>query len=401
LTNARIAAVGASSSIRPEVAKALGTEPDAVAWLPSVASAAREIAETHAFDVVVLGPTVRDEEAIGVAELLAREAPATAVLLVRDEPVDGAFPTLVRAGIRDVVDLTRGSGDLREALRRAVAWSDGLRGSTAGLNGNGKGRRGVIISVFSTKGGAGKTFLSCNLAVAIARSTGVPVGLLDLDHDLGDVFAYFGSEPKRSLHDLIALEEGTSPEDVTGLGTPLVDGVVGFGSPPDPRAAPMPGGAMTKMLRALQDAFAFTVADATSEYSDSVLSAFDLSDAICMISALDAIGVRHMSIGIQTLESLGVPRERLRIVLNRADSRVDLSIDDIERLLGVSVDAKIPSSPLVPRSINHGQLLLVEEPRSDVARSVTEFAERLVAALAPEMAAAAPAHRRGSWRRRG
>jgi pilus assembly protein CpaE len=117
-----------------------------------------------------------------------------------------------------------------------------------------------------------------------------------------------------------------------------------------------------------------------------VLASFDLSDAICLISGLDAIGVRHLSIALRTMESLGVARERLRVVVNRADSKVDLTPDDIERLLGVRVDAKIPSSALVARSINHGRLLWVEERRSEVAKSIEAFADRLIGQLTPELA---------------
>ena len=110
------------------------------------------------FDIVVLAPSVGDDEAIALAEFSARELAATAVLLVRDVPVDGSFPSLVRGGVRDVVDLTKGRNEFRDALRRAVEWSGGMRG-TASANGS-KGPTGVVVAVFSTKGGTGKTFLA-------------------------------------------------------------------------------------------------------------------------------------------------------------------------------------------------------------------------------------------------
>ena len=105
----RVVAVGGSPSFPPEVARALGAFPDAVSWLPSISSAQRAIAEgEQPFDIVVLAPSVGDDEAIALAEFSARESAATAVVLVRDVPVDGSFPRLVRGGVRDVVDLTKG-----------------------------------------------------------------------------------------------------------------------------------------------------------------------------------------------------------------------------------------------------------------------------------------------------
>jgi pilus assembly protein CpaE len=361
----------------------LGASPDAVSWLPSISSAQRAIAEgEQPFDIVVLAPSVGDDEAIALAEFSARESAATAVLLVRDVPVDGSFPRLVRGGVRDVVDLTKGRNEFREALRRAVDWNSGMRG-TASANGS-RGPTGVVVAVFSTKGGTGKTFLACNLAAALAERSGSQVGLLDLDHDLGDVFAYFGAEPSRTLQELLTLDDGADAEAVAQLGTPLAKGITGFGSRPDPRAEPIPAAPIARMLSKLKDAFPFSVVDATSEYSDHVLAALDLSDAICLVTGLDAIGVRHMSIAMQTLQNLGVGRDRLHFVVNRADSKVDLTIQDIERLLEIRVDSRIPSSPLVPRSINQGKLLWFDKRRSDVSKGVEAFADRLMAKLTPE-----------------
>jgi pilus assembly protein CpaE len=383
MTDPRVVAVGGSPSFPPEVARALGAFPDAVSWLPSISSAQRAIAEgERPFDIVVLAPSVGDDEAIALAEFSARESAATAVLLVRDVPVDGSFPRLVRGGVRDVVDLTKGRNEFRDALRRAVEWSGGMRG-TASANGS-KGPTGVVVAVFSTKGGTGKTFLACNLAAALAERSGSQVGLLDLDHDLGDVFAYFDAEPSRTLQELLTLDDGADAEAVAQLGTPLAKGITGFGSRPDPRAEPIPGAAIARMLSKLKEAFAFSVVDATSEYSDHVLAALDLSDAICLVTGLDAIGVRHMSIAVQTLQNLGVGRERLHFVVNRADSKVDLTIQDIERLLEIHVDSRIPSSPLVPRSINQGRLLWFDKRRSDVAKGVEAFADRLITKLTPQ-----------------
>ena len=383
MTDPRVVAVGGSPSFPPEVTRALGASPDAVSWLPSISSAQRAIAEgEQPFDIVVLAPSVGDDEAIALAEFSARESAATAVLLVRDVPVDGSFPRLVRGGVRDVVDLTKGRNEFREALRRAVDWNSGMRGA-ASANGS-PGPTGVVVAVFSTKGGTGKTFLACNLAAALAERSGSQVGLLDLAHDLGDVFAYFGAEPSRTLQELLTLDDGADAEAVAQLGTPLAKGITGFGSRPDPRAEPIPGAAIARMLSKLKDAFPFSVVDATSEYSDHVLAALDLSDAICLVTGLDAIGVRHMSIAMQTLQNLGVGRDRLHFVVNRADSKVDLTIQDIERLLEIRVDSRIPSSPLVPRSINQGKLLWFDKRRSDVSKGVEAFADRLMAKLTPE-----------------
>ncbi len=394
---ARVFSVGGGETFRPLVARALLTSPDTIGWVPTVEAAKRTLTAPGRLELVVLGPTVSDEEATTVAEHMSKESPSTAVVLVREEAVNGSFPRLVRSGVRDVVDLSTGTEELEEALRRAVEWSSGVR---AAQSGDEDQNLGTIVSVFSTKGGTGKTFFSCNLAAALAAKLEQRVALLDLDHDLGDVFAYFNSQPRRSMQDLVELPEGTDANAIVELGTPLPGNVVGYGSTPDPQAEALPVRAVGRMLRLLQEAFPFVVVDGSAEYSDHVLGAFDLSDAVCLITGLDVIGVRHLSLGLRTLESLGIPRDRYRVILNRADSKVDLTAEEIERILNVHVDSRIPSSPLVPRSINHGRLLFLEAPRSDVAKAITEFATSLCRQFTREPAEASNAARSRGFLRR-
>jgi pilus assembly protein CpaE len=398
MTKVRVAAVGGDGQFAPTVARSLGTAQDDVATIASVPLAERAILENgRLYDVLVLAPTVSEEDAASIARFVQKETPTTAVIVARDAPIDGEFPRLVRSGARDVVDVSRGTQELREALERAVDWTSGFANGAPGSDA--RGGQGAIVAVFSTKGGTGKTFFSCNLAAALAERTHTEVGLVDLDHDLGDVFAYFGAAPRRPLPELLLLEEGASPDEVRDLGTPLGGSVIGFGSPPDPRAEPLPSGAVTRMLRTLKDTFAFTVVDATSEYSDHVLAAFDLADTICLVSGLDAIGIRHLSLGMRTLDELGVPRSRLRVILNRADSKVDLTPDDVERLLSLKVDARIPSSQLVPRSINRAKLVWFEERRSDVAKAIESFADRLASEVMPEPNGQTNGTKRPFWKR--
>ena len=69
-------------------------------------------------------------------------------------------------------------------------------------------------------------------------------------------------------------------------------------------------------------------------------------------------------------------REKKRhFVLNRADSKVGISISDVESAVGMEVDVRIPSSRLVPRSMNEGTPLIESAPKSPVARAFDEIAD--------------------------
>jgi pilus assembly protein CpaE len=91
---------------------------------------------------------------------------------------------------------------------------------------------------------------------------------------------------------------------------------------------------------------------------------------------------------MDTLTSLGIPHDRFRVVLNRADSKVGVSLTDVERVLKVKVDAKIPSSELVPQSLNKGKPVYLGEPQSEVAKSISEIAETIIGTPQSETAPA-------------
>jgi pilus assembly protein CpaE len=396
MSDSPVIAIGAPPTFRHQVARALDREPATVEWMPTVAAAEGFLSGKDLPPrAVVLSPSVKEADAFGLAEFVGRSAPATAVLLVRDQMLNGngLLAAAMRAGIRDVVDLSRGGSELREALDRAIAWSEILRsGGQAGADA--AGPRGKVVSVFSSKGGAGKTFLACNLAGALSQVSGKDVAVVDLDLDLGDVFSYFGTEPTRSLHDLISLGDQADPEAVMGLGTKLHPNLWGFAAPPDPAAKTVGGEAIGKALRALREAFDYTVIDATAEYSDAVLAAFDLSDSVCLVAGLDVVGARHLATALETLLAMGFPRERFHIVLNRADSKVGLAPVALERVLKVKVDSMIPSSRLVPLSLNVGRPVVFEEPKSQVSRALTALAKRFL------VEAEAPSRKRGVFRSR-
>jgi pilus assembly protein CpaE len=379
MTEARIIAVGVPQTFRQHVARAMEIDADSVQWVPTVTAVESILSEGKAPDVLVLSAAVKEQEAFGLAEFVGRSSPATAVVLVRDRTLNGLLPGAMRAGIRDVVDLSRGGQELRDALVRAAAWSRSLRSFGTEDDSTRDARpRGSVISIFSSKGGTGKTFLACNLASAISLRTKSDTALLDFDFDMGDVFSYFGTEAKHPVQDFLALGDQTDKEAILPFGKRLHDHLIGFGAVPDPSAPPISGEAVGKVLRTFRSTFEYTVIDATADYSDSTLAAFDLSNTVCLITGLDVVGVRHVSMALKTLRTLGYPEERFRIVMNRADSKVGLTPEDIQRAVKLRVDDMIPSSRLVPTSLNMGLPLVINQPKAEVSKSVFRLADQLI-----------------------
>ena len=381
MTEGRVVAVGAPPTFRHQVARALAVDPDSVPWVPTVTAAESSLSEQrHSPNVLVLSPSIKEIDAFGLSEFVGRSSPTSAVVMVRDHAPNGLLPAAMRAGVRDVIDLSRGGGELRDALSRALAWSENLRGATGAGAQESEESRGMVISVFSSKGGTGKTFLTSNLGAALARDTGKDTAILDLELEVGDVHSYFGRTATTPLSDLLAIGDMEEPNSIAQIGTRVRSNLWTFGTGSAPGADPVPGEAMGKVIRTLRGVFPYVVVDATADYTDATLAAFDLSDAVCLITGLDVVGVRHLSLALQTLLSLGFPRERFRLVLNRADSKVGLSSSEVERVMKVGIDTMIPSSRLVPSSLNSGVPVVLDQPKSEVAKAISTLALRFAPA---------------------
>ena len=198
------------------------------------------------------------------------------------------------------------------------------------------------------------------------------------------------------------LGEGAPSDRIREVAVEVTPNVFAFGAPPDPAAEAPAGEAVGKFLRAIRNEFAWVVVDASVDYSDSALVCFDLSDMICLVTGLDVVGVKHLSKALDTLLTIGLPRDRFRVVLNRADSKVGLDAADVERVMKIQVDAMIPSSRLVPTSLNKGRPVVLDEPGAEVSAAIKNLAERFTgehavtdAGLEPELVGVAPRKKRG------
>jgi pilus assembly protein CpaE len=113
-----------------------------------------------------------------------------------------------------------------------------------------------------------------------------------------------------------------------------------------------------------------------------------------MVGMLDALSLKNTKLGLETLELMGYGRERIRVVLNRADANVGVTVEDVTAVIGRRPDVMVPSHRDVARSVNEGSPIVSSRPRSEAARAFT--------ALAASYLPQAPEHRgRRLLRRRG
>ena len=182
-----------------------GSASSVVANLEELKATLAEAPEEYA---IVLGPAVDLEAAASLADTLRVTRPATSVILIRRRVDTSVLAEALRSGMREVVE-ERDLTGLGEAVRRAGQVWEALNGPIAPADDAGRGK---LITVFSPKGGVGKTTLAVNLAIALADKGARKVCLVDLDLAFGDVAITLQLFPARTIAEVIDPAHPASPQ---------------------------------------------------------------------------------------------------------------------------------------------------------------------------------------------
>ena len=328
----------------------------------------------------ILGPSLNDRNALALAGALQQGTPDVSVLLIRRQESGELIRQALKVGVKDVLSSASDENAVRIAAARAIEIARTLRGRLGGgapTDQAGGRALGRVVTVFSSKGGCGKTFLSTNLAVALGR-TGAEVALVDLDRHFGDVAIMLHLFPSHTIYDA-AQNPGLDALTLKSFLTRHDSGIWALIAPTEPTVADtINPGTIAGILKLLRTAFDYVVIDTPPAFSEPVLGAFDESDWLVMLATLDVPSIKNLKLTLQTMELLHFPKNRIRVVVNRADSKVGLRLPDVEKLLSSPVDATIPSSRSVPLSVNKGSPIMLEEPKGPVAESIRRVAALVV-----------------------
>ena len=347
--------------------------------------------------VVVLGPSCATEDTLAIAERVMAQYPMLATILVVEELTTTMLQQALRAGVRDVLALSGESGSLAVAVQRLAITLDQAPRTTAAVMSPAPSAvpasvasaaeapaapletvNGKVLTVFSTKGGAGKSVLSTSLAVALAMRSDKPVCLVDADLQFGDVAVMLKLTPHHTIVDAVAVLDRMDPPLLQSLlVTHEPSGLKVMPAPLEPAFADQVGAAeMVAIVEMLRSFCSFVVVDTPAYFNDVVLGLVEVSDKVMLIAGMDIPNIKNVKIGLQTLRLLNTPMEKLLLVLNRANSKVKLDIGEVERTLQIKADILIPSDVVVPQSVNKGTPVVIDAPRSAIAKSLEQLADR-------------------------
>jgi pilus assembly protein CpaE len=316
------------------------------------------------------------------AERLTTEHPEVGALMVAHELTTDLFRQALRAGVKDVLAAPVDTASLTEAVRRIAGGLSAAPRRVGGveLADVDPGELGKVITVFSTKGGAGKSVLATNLGVLLAKRTTRPVVLIDADLQFGDISVMLKLAPHHTVVDAVASLDRLDTSLLQNLLTRHEpSGMYILAAPLEPQYADqISAQEMVQILELLRRFAAYVIIDTPAHFNDVVLAMIEQSDDVLLIAGMDIPNIKNVKIGLQTLRLLNTPTEKLHLVLNRANSKVKLDVGEVERTLQIRAEALIPSDVVVPQSVNKGAPLVLDAPRSGVARAIEALADAIV-----------------------
>ncbi len=263
----------------------------------------------------------------------------------------------------------------------------------------GGGRQGRLVTVFSPKGGTGKTVLSTNISASLAKHWGKRALLLDLDLQFGDAAIMLGIEPEKTIYDLVTAPGELDSEKLAGYTTRHACGLDVLPAPLRPEDAELVTEAkLARLLEVARESYDVIVVDTSPFFHGPMLATLDRTDelllltsldvptiknvrlSLLLLTSLDVPTIKNVRLSLQTLELLSFPQDRIKVVLNRANSKVGMQRKEVESALEMGVRYEIPSDRAVPLAVNRGNPAVLADGKSEFSRSVRELAKSLVTA---------------------
>jgi pilus assembly protein CpaE len=319
-------------------------------------------------DLLVVVSGGRSEPVLNLIDSAVVERPRRPVVVLSYGSPNGFTRQIFAAGADDVVILPVNSEEVLFALQKAVA-------RKAGAEGGGSFVRAPLICVLGPKGGTGKTLTATSLSVALAEP-GKSVALVDLDLQFGDVGLTMGLSPKQTIFDLVRTGGTLDEEKLEGFLMPHSSGVKVLIAPSRPdHAAVVSVQFLREVYATLRGMMDYVIVDTPPGFTPEVIATIDNATSIVMVGMLDALSLKNTKLGLETLDLMGFPSENVKLLLNRARTRVGITDDEVVAIMGRQPDIMVPSDRDIPRAINEGKPILLAKPNSEASNAYRQLAD--------------------------
>jgi pilus assembly protein CpaE len=358
-------------------------------------------------DVIVMDINMPGMDGVAASEIISERLPSSPIIMMSVHGEAEQLKRAISAGAREFLVKPFSADEFatsikrvfeKELSRREQATSSLPAMPSSGISAEDLGEH-QVLAVFSPKGGAGRTTVATNLALALHRETGGRVCLVDANLQFGDVGVLLNLNPKnRSMLD--AVDGGEPDREI--INSVLIEHSTGIKvllAPPSPEGADLVTPAyLRKMVDTLRESHDFVVIDLPAALNDHSLAMMDMADQIVVLTALEITTIKNVRLFLEVADQLEYDRSKIRLVVNRGDSAQGIRLADVEASIRRSIDGSIVSDGrLAVLAVNRGVPFVVSHPDGALSRDIIKLARTLAG---DAIAAKETPNKRGLFARR-
>lgn len=293
------------------------------------------------------------------------------VLALSDNPSVDLIIQIMRAGAREFVPIPIIKNELFEAINKIITQFEEPKPQ---LN------KCKIISVFSNKGGIGKTSIATNLALELSKLTKENVALIDLNFQMGDITTFLDLKPSFNISYML---ENIDKINETFLLSTLEkyknSSLYVLADPPYFKQADnIHPKQIAKLFNTLKDTFSYIVIDAEASFDGKNIAALDNSDIILLVTVANLPALRNTQRCLELFDKLGYDKDKTKIIVNRYMENDEIKEADIEKVLSKQIFWKIPNNYFaIMSAINKGVPVSILNSSTNVAQSYKALAQHI------------------------
>lgn len=338
-----------------------------------------KVAELHP-DLVLMDINMPKMDGLKATEAIAIKSPHTGVIIISVQEEVEYMRRAMSAGAREYLVKPFDSDELFKTINNVIE-KEMIRRNTSGDSEHSSSHsQGQILSIYSPKGGVGKSVFTVNLATEIRKRTEGRVLIVDLDLEFGDIALLLNLNATTTIVNIA--QTGIQSIDNEYLKSNILKSSNGLYILPAPLkpeyAEVVTPGVVQKVLEIACEEFDYIIVDTASTFRSETLAALDLSSLILLLFGGDFLSLKNTSLALGVMASLNYPMENVKLILNRFYTQPSTKILDIEKGLKKRVDYQLPGDhELILNSINRGQPLVETNPSSEVAKSIKAICDDL------------------------
>ncbi len=328
-------------------------------------------------DVVLMDINMPGMDGITATERLTVEVPETTIIIMSVQGEQEYLRRAMMAGAKNYLTKPFTGDELIQAVRQSVSRDRQVRDALrvkSGVKSPGK-----VISVFSGKGGVGKTMLAVNLAVALAARPDTKVAIVDADIQFGDVPIFLNLLPRSTIADVLPDAEHLDDKTLAAYMTPYNDSIQVLAAPLRPEQAELVSGYLVgAVVKQMRSAYDFIIIDTAVAFNEVTIAALDAADTVLVLAALDLPAVKNAKLALEILQSLGYAEGKIQLVVNSVHSDGGIEPREVQESLKKEIVMTLPTDgKTVVNSINKGIPFSLAQPETLLAQKVLALAAQL------------------------